>query len=154
MNMSQNLTKMVMKSLTRLLAIVALVTSLWSQTSNVTATITDADGQTWNNGTYTITFVPTPGIPGPYTWQGNPNFPQNYTGSFSNSGVLTVSIPDNSFIAPLGTKWQFTLCSNTSAPCQNIPLSVTGASPNLSTSLSTPLRAARFEIGTSSGYRQ
>lgn len=118
-----------------------------SQTSAVSATITDPDSQTWNNGSYTISFVPTPGIPGPYTWQGNPNFPTNYTGTFSGSGLLAVSIPDNSFIAPLGSKWQFTLCSNTSAPCQNVTLSVTGVAPNLSAALSGPLVAPRFGAG-------
>jgi len=125
-----------------------------AQTSNVTATITDPDGQTWNNGTYTITFIPTPGVPGPYTWQGGAGFPQNYTGSFSGGGNLTVSIPDNSFIAPLGSKWQFTLCGNSSAACQNVPLSVTGGSPNLSTALSSHLVAPRFGPGQFAfGYR-
>src|ERR1700733_1760710 len=149
MNMSLSLTKTVTTSL----LILMLSMAAWSQTSAVTATITDPDGQTWNNGTYTITFVPTPGVPGPYTWQGNPNFPQNYTGSFNGSGVLSVSIPDNSYIAPLGSKWQFTLCSKTSAACQNIKLSAIGASPNLSSALSTQLVAPRFGAGQFSfGY--
>jgi hypothetical protein len=153
MNMNRNLTRMGMKSLLKLLVILGLATSLWSQTSNVTATITDPDGQTWNNGTYTISFIPTPGNPGPFSWNGNPNFPQNYTGSLNGAGVLTVSIPDNSFIVPRGSLWQFTLCSRTSAPCQNVQLSVTGANPNLSTPLSTPLIAPRFSAGQYSfGY--
>src|SRR5215831_15792571 len=45
-----------------------------SQTSNVTATITDSDGQTWNNGNVQVTFIPTPGIPGPFTWSGGNPF--------------------------------------------------------------------------------
>jgi hypothetical protein len=138
----------------RILLFLCLAISARAQTSNVVATITDPDGQTWNNGTYTITFIPTPGIPGPYTWQGGAGFPQNYTGSFSGGGNLTVSIPDNSFIAPLGSKWQFTLCGNSSAACQNVPLSVTGASPNLSTALSSHLVAPRFGPGQFAfGYR-
>src|SRR5208282_1708407 len=119
----------------------------FSQTSAITATVTDPDGQTWNNGTYSIVFMPTPGTPGPFSWQGTANFPQKYTGSLSVSGVLSVSIPNNNYIKPLGSKWQFTLCSNSSAACQNIVTPVTGASPNLSSTLSAPLIAPRFGQG-------
>jgi hypothetical protein len=127
--------------------------SALAQTSNVTATITDPDGQTWNNGTYTITFIPTPGIPGPYTWSGGNPFPNIYTGSFTSIGVLAIALPDNNFISPKGSKWQFTLCSQTSAPCQNVTTTVTGATPDLSTTLSSTLIAPRFGPGQFSfGY--
>jgi len=136
-----------MKNTVKLLAIVALmVGSALAQTSAITATITDPDSQTWNNGTYIITFVPAPNTQQPSTWTGGALVTQ-YTGSLNSSGVLSVSVADNGFVSPPGSKWQFTLCSNTSAPCQNVVTAVTGASPNLSTTLSNGLIAPRFGAG-------
>jgi hypothetical protein len=132
---------------TTVIALLLASSGVMAQNSNVTATITDPDGQTWNNGTYTISLIPTPGIPGPFTWNGTTNFPQNYVGTIGASGILTITLPDNNAIKPLGTKWQFTLCGNTSAPCQNVRTVVTGASPNLSTTLSSALVAPRFGPG-------
>jgi hypothetical protein len=125
----------------------------WAQSSIITATITDPDGQIWANGTYTINFVPTPGVPGPFSWQGSTNFPLQFQGALSSIGLLALSLPDNSFISPVGSKWQFTLCSQTSAPCQNVVTSVIGPAPNLSTILSSALAAPRFSAGTNAfGY--
>lgn len=124
--------------------------NLLAQTSAVTATLTDPDGQTWNNGTYTINFVPTPGVPGPYTWNGGQSFTQQFKGSFSNAGVLTVSLPSSNFIAPAGSQWRFTLCPNASFQCTDVVLGVSGASPNLSSALSSKLPAIRIGPGASS----
>jgi hypothetical protein len=130
-----------------MLAALCFSGNLWAQTSAITATITDPDGQTWNNGTYTLTLIPAyssitpPPLP---VWQGTTSFTKVYTGSLSASGVLTVSVADNSYITAAGSKWKFTLCSNTSAPCQNVTGSVNGASPNLSSQLSAALTAPRF----------
>ena len=118
-----------------------------AQTSNVTATITDSDGQTWNNGTYSISFVPSTTNSAPPIWNGSPMTTAQkgpYTGTLSGTGVLTVSLPDNSFITPPNSQWAFTLCSNTSAPCSTVTLIVTGAAPNLSTTLSQGVKAPRF----------
>lgn len=136
-----------MKSLTKLLMMVVLTAgSALSQTSAVTATITDPDSQTWNNGTYTINFIPAPNSPGPSTWTGGALTTQ-FTGSLNSSGVLSVSVADNTTVSPPGSLWQFTLCPNSSAPCQNVRTQVTGASPNLSTTLSNGLIAPRFGPG-------
>ena len=118
-----------------------------AQTSNVTATITDSDTQTWNNGTYTITFVPSSSNSAPPVWNGSLMTTAQkgpYTGTLSAGGVLTVSIPDNSFITPPGSQWLFVLCSNTSAKCSQLQVTVTGANPNLSTTLSNGVVAPRF----------
>lgn len=132
---------------------VLLSTFAFAQTSNVTATLTDPDGQTWNDGTYTINFVPTPGVPGPFTWNGGQSFTKQYTGSFSNLGVLAISLPSSNFIAPAGSTWRFTLCPNASFQCTDVVLPVTGAAPNLSVALSSLLPAIRFAPGLHSfGY--
>ena len=131
----------------QLVVLLFLVSAAFSQTSNVTATITDPDGQTWNNGNVQITLIPAPGQVGPPVWAGGTNFPQKFSATMDGTGTFTVSIPDNGFITPPGSKWQFTLCSNTSAPCQNVTTSVTGGAPNLSSVLSTALAAPRFGAG-------
>lgn len=135
------------KNLIYLLILLFVPMCIWGQTSSVTATLTDPDGQTWNTGTYTINFVPTPGNPGPYTWNGGQSFTQQYRGSFSNTGVLTISLPSSDFIAPSGTKWRFTLCPNASFPCQDVVLAVTGGAPNLSVQLSAGLPPIRIAPG-------
>lgn len=108
-----------------------------AQTTAVTASVTDTASQPWNNGTYTITFVPVPGKPGPYSYQGATFVPQAYTGSLNSSGVLTITLPDNSFITPAGTKWLYTVCPQATAPCHPVTLSTTGASQNFSSALSS-----------------
>src|ERR1700733_11440549 len=135
-----------MRLLKLIIIVNALSLSLWAQTSAITATITDPDAQTWNNGTYTVTFVPAPNAPGPSKWTGGTLVTQ-YRGSLSSGGVLTLSVADNNYISPPQSLWQFTLCSNTSAPCQNVTTEVTGATVNLSTILSSGLSAPRFNAG-------
>lgn len=124
-----------------------------AQTSNVTATITDTDGQVWNNGTYIINFVPTPGNPGPYTQNGIPFNQGPFTGVLSNSGVLTITLPDNSTIQPSGSQWQFVICPNATSPCGNKNVAVIGANPNISTTLSAYVPVVRFPaINQAYGY--
>lgn len=100
--------------------------------TNLTATLTDSTGQLWVNGSYSISFVPTPGIPGPFYWNGEVFEPEVYTGQLSDAGVLVVTLPDNFTITPSGSQWAFVLCANTSAPCTRIVVPVTGASEDLS----------------------
>jgi hypothetical protein len=142
-----------MKSFTKLLMMLVLMAgSAFAQTSALTATITDPDGQTWNNGTYTINFVPAPNTLQPSTWTGGTLVTQ-FKGSLNGSGVLSLSVADNAFVSPPGSQWQFTLCPNSSAPCQNVKTIVTGASPSLSTTLSNGLIAPRFSAGPNAyGY--
>jgi hypothetical protein len=132
-----------------ILALAFLLTgaaNAFGQTSAVTATITDLDSQTWNNGTYRITFVQPAGNSQPPVWNGSPmtSAQKLFTGTMSGSGVLTVSIPDNSFITPSGSTWLFVLCPDSSASCSQVRTPVTGASPNLSSTLSAGITAPRF----------
>src|SRR5271170_62472 len=94
-------------------SILVFTVSAYGQTTAVTATVTDTpDGQTWNNGTYTITFAPVPGKPGPYFYNGNPFVPQVYKGTLSSGGVLTQTLPSSNFITPSGSTWTFVICAN------------------------------------------
>jgi hypothetical protein len=140
-----------------LAAFLLLCGMAWGQSTSVTFAITDGDGQQWNNGSYIITFLPTPGNPGPYylngvlmtTAQKGP-----FTGSLNGSGSATISLSSNNFIVPSGTKWQFVLAPNASAVSTTVNTAVTGASQNLSASFSSQVTAPRFPaLGTSSwGY--
>lgn len=132
---------------------VFLTAACFAQTTAVTATLTDSDSQTWNNGSYVITFVPAYGVPGPYTWNGGHDFTRQFRGSLNGSGVLSVSIPDSSYINPSGSKWEFTLCPYASFSCSQITIPVTGASVDLSATLSAALTAPRFGAGPNAyGY--
>ena len=123
-------------------------TLLFCQTSAVTATITDSDSQTWNNGTYKIEFVGLSGV-SQYYWNGTlmTNAQMTYSGTMNSSGVLTKSIPDNGYIAPSGTQWKFTICPNASVPCSTVITTVTGGSPDLSSVLSAGVKAPRINAG-------
>jgi hypothetical protein len=147
-----------MKSCLTFLSLILLTASVafGQGLSTVTATITDPDGQTWNNGAYAINLVPAPNTTQPPSWIQTPGlvgtpFAPKYVGNLTSSGVLNITLPDNDFIFPLGTQWSFTLCSNTSASCQTIVTSVTGVAPDLSTALSAPLTAPRFISGCGAG---
>lgn len=113
----------------------------YGQSTSITATITDTDGQTWNNGTVTATFVPGP--PNAYRWPGGA-IPLTIAGTMNGSGTLTLSLPDNSTITPVGSQWRFTLCPNASAGCVSTAIAVSGSSENLSSQLSSIARGPRF----------
>src|SRR5271157_3687748 len=145
-----------MSALKRLLVLLAIgilgVASAMGQTTAVTATITDSTGTVWANGSYTISFVNNPQINPPYTYQGAQFNPQVYRGTLNGSGTLSVTIPDNSYIAN-GTQWLFVLCPNASSPCSQITRSVTGASESFTADFSSHVTPPVFAAGpTAYGY--
>lgn len=150
-----------MKRLTAisLLLFAGLLSSAFGQgTSVITATITDPDGQTWNNGSYSINLVMPAGSTQSPVWVRTPTsagipFQQSYGGTLNSAGAFGITLPDTSFISPAGAQWNFNLCSNTSAPCQSVTTAVTGVSVNLSSTLSNALTAPRFNAGQAAfGY--
>src|ERR1700722_10782099 len=77
----------------------------FAQNSAITATVTDSDSQTWNNGTYQISFVPPTGYTGnAYTFNGTPWTPPTpINGSLNGAGVFSYSpLPRNDYILPTG----------------------------------------------------
>jgi hypothetical protein len=143
-----------MRKLCTLFFLFFVVSPLYAGTSAVTATITDADAQTWNNGTFSAIFVPVPGTSSSIYNVNGASFTQQVTGTMNGSGVISVTLTDLSTITPTGGQWQFTICPNASSACyQVITNAVVGATPNLSTQLSTGIRTPRFAAGpTSFGY--
>jgi hypothetical protein len=135
-----------------ILAILALPAA--AGTSAVTATVTDSDSQTWNNGTFQVTFVPVQGTPASSYNVNGASFTQSFSGSMNGSGVLTVTLTDLATISPSGGQWRFNLCPNASGVCGSvITNAVTGATPNLSSQLSSGLSGPRFSAGPSAyGY--
>src|ERR1700677_3626085 len=123
-------------------------TLAFAQTSNLTATVTDSDTQTWNNGTYTISFVPPSGYTGSiYTFNGSPWTPPTpITGALSGSGVFTYNgLPRNDYILPVGSHWQFTFQPMASFGPSSTQLFVNNGTMNIGSSL--VLVGPRFPAG-------
>src|ERR1700683_5513659 len=125
-----------MKKLAVTLFILAGSLTSIAQTTAVSALVSDTSGTNWANGPYTITFVPVPGNPGPYNWNGNPFVPQVYTGSMDAGGNLAISLPSNTSIFPSGTQWKFTVCPQASSQCRSVSTGVTGTTQNLTSTIS------------------
>jgi hypothetical protein len=125
-------------------ALLAVGILVHAQTSNVTATVTDSDGQTWNNGTYQITFVPPTGYNGTvFTFNGVAWTPTVHNGNLSGAGVLTVAnLERNDYIFPANSHWKFTLCPNASFRCSDSTLTINQASQDIGSQLT--LTAPRF----------
>lgn len=104
----------------------------------VTATITDSDSQTWNNGSWTATLVSPSGPAHGCTTA------TTVSGTMSGSGVLTGSLCDNSLVGPSGSTWRFTICPHASASCSQVSTPVSGATQNISSVLSGGVTAPRF----------
>lgn len=119
-------------------------------TSILTSTvITDLDGQTWNNGKWAATLM-SPN--GPATIAGVLVTPTSYQGNMSAVGKITATITDTSSIDQAGAQWLFTLIPNASVAPSQVLTAVTGATPNLSTTLSARL-LPRFAAGSNAfGY--
>jgi hypothetical protein len=143
-----------------LLAFFVLCTIGNCQLTSVTATVTDSDSQTWNNAQWKVQFVPNPSQPNQCIYNVNgvglcTSTYLNYlaqSGTSNGSGALSVTLIDNTQISPAGSQWVWTIQSNTSAPAtQYLPLTISGASMNLSTYLSINSIAPRIKIGNSAG---
>lgn len=113
----------------RWLLFLLLAVPVAAQTSAVSGTITDANGQAFANGTYVITFRPVPGNPGPYvTNPGGAAFTQSFSGNLDATGSFTgVTLQRNDFIAPALSTWTFQVCPQASSICFTTNISVTTA---------------------------
>src|SRR6476660_4233217 len=152
----ENLRGNVERAMKYLALLLLLVGSCFANTA-VTFTITDSDTQTWNNGSYIVTFLPTPGTPGPYFVNGVAMTAAQkgpFTGAMNGAGTGSISLISNTSITPSGTKWQFVLAPNASAVSSTVSTAVTGVSQDFSASFSSQVHAPRFPaLGTGSwGY--
>lgn len=134
---------------------------LKAQVTAVSATVTDSDGQAWNNGKWSVTFVPNPNYPNinSYNINGVQLNSSTYNSYLSQSGVLngsaafSVNLLDNNLIAPTGTTWRFTITPNASVPATVYPnVAVSTASMSLTSFLSSNATPIRFPAGGYGSY--
>lgn len=116
----------------------SLVGFSFTQTATINGVITDASGQIWANGTWTLAFRAAPSNPGPYvTNPGRQNFTQRYSGVLDSNGSMSQSgVQRNDYISPLLSTWLFTICPNASSNCFSSVISIT--SNNVSINSITP----------------
>lgn len=138
-----------MSKLIRLFLVLGLASPVMASTVNVTATITDGDGQTWNNCTWSATLISPNGTA---TIAGVPVTPTFASGLCSGSGVITVTLTNTSSIDQQNAQWQFSILPNATASAPWVVTTPVTTS-NLSTILSSNLRGPRFPAGTAAfGY--
>jgi hypothetical protein len=113
-----------------------------AQTISVTATLTDSDGQTWNNGTCQINLVNS--SYGPSYYQGT-QLPTSYACAIDGSGNLTATLYNTSSITPGVAQYTFNMCPQASVSCTSATIPIITA--DQSTTLSNMLVAPRFNTG-------
>lgn len=116
-----------------LVAVLLLCSSfvLGQQYTNVTATLRDSSLQVWSQASWTTKFIPPFGNPSPPNNQGHP-ISQNQSGIADTAGNISMTLDDNSVVAPAGSKWEFTICPNASTnTCTTIQLIISGNTMNV-----------------------
>lgn len=150
--------KMKMRHIYLALMMVMMVGAGFGQTSTITATLTDSDSQTWNNGTYALQLISSTNqsIPQGQAFRIDTGATVTTTiaaAALSGSGAFSTTLINNTNITPAGTRWQFTICSNTlPVSCGTTSLSIT-TSTSISSQLSAAITAPRIGGGTGTqGY--
>lgn len=118
----------------KLVFILALLCSMaqGQQFTSVSATITDPSSQVWSNAIITANLIPAFQKPGPSLNQGHAITDSLQFLQANGSGTFSLTVDDNTFVTPSGSQWAFTICSNTSAQCTTVTLTISGASQNIS----------------------
>lgn len=131
-------------------ALLSFASLVAAQTATLSGTLTDSDGQTWNNATWTAHLVnPTGGNVINFCSGNGTPVTLDKRGTLSSGGVFSGTIDSNDCIAPSGTQWQFTIQSQTSAP-PSVLSAVTltnGQNFNAGTWASALITAPRFAAG-------
>jgi hypothetical protein len=133
--------------------VISYITTANAQFTTVSATITDSDTTVWANARWQVVFVPNSSFPNTssYTINGVKLTSNTYSSYLNQSGVsngsgaLSLTLLDNTAISPAGSRWRFTVQSNTAAPATSYtPVGVNGASESLTSFLSSNSKAPRF----------
>lgn len=120
-----------LKFIVPLVVLLGATISHAQNTSTLFGTIADTSSQIWAGATWIATLnVPGGGNP---TWiasAGGGPAPRSYTGQLTASGAFPATTPvvgRNDLMAPIGTSWQFTFFSLTSAPglTISVPFTIT-----------------------------
>lgn len=142
------------KRLSFLIILFVLLSPAFSQTTSVTGTVTDSDGITWTSAKWSVSWISNGLQTNPCVYQLSghslcSSFWKSYLNqngtSDATTGAFSVTLLDNTQIAPSGSKWVFTIQSNTVAPAtQYDPLTISGTSEDLSSYLSINSIVPRF----------
>src|ERR1700733_11286813 len=111
--------------------------------TQVSATVIDSSGAPYVNAPYNVSFYD-PGTSGKLPLLNGSTFQQSFTGVNTDSfGNLAITLPDNGIIASssgaTGTQWIFSLSDQTNKCHPQVYLTITGASQNISSSLTSAL---------------
>ena len=91
---------------------------LFAQYATVSGNVTDASGQIWAGGTWTLVFQAPPYNPQTPAFQGSTTFTKSFSGALNSLGSYTVSnVPRSDYITPAGTYWILTVCPAATAAC-------------------------------------
>lgn len=123
-----------MKKLTLLLMLGLLTGWVSAQTTTVTGTVTDSDGQAWLGGTFSI-FASTLMSPAA-------------SGVLDGSGSFSVTVPSN-------VTYNIAICPNAVSPCGAARVFIAGGSQSVSQAINAAIRPPRFPaIPTNFGYSE
>jgi hypothetical protein len=124
-----------------ILFLLLAVVPVMSQTTSVTATVVDSNSQAWASGTWQIQFVPTPGMPGPWYYNGVvlTSAQKLQQGSLDGSGNFAATVISTSSITPAGSSWAFTFCPNATSPCGTLTTPINGTSLNISSAVTAAI---------------
>lgn len=117
-----------------------------AQQTTVSFTLTDSDTQLWIGAKVTANLYNPSSTQKPLCASTNQTFPISVTATTNGSGVGSMVLTGNGAITPVGTRWIFTIQSQTSAPPTiTTPLLIqTGGSQSLNSALDAQLVAPRF----------
>jgi hypothetical protein len=137
--------------LTYILIAVFYCTSALGQSTAVTVTAQDPNGQVFAGGTVSYTFVPAPNFSGVSQWQNAP-LPIQYltptTVTLDGTGTATFTIPTSTTIAPAGSQWMYVVCPQATVSCTTINIATVGVTQNIS----SPVNAAIVGIKIPTSY--
>src|SRR5437588_2576943 len=122
-----------------LLAVLLMGSLAWAQSTSVTLQVTDTpDSQAWNNGTWSATLASPAGsqpFGPPFNFLSSfgggtvPN--QRQSGTLSATGGASITLSDNTAIAPSGSKWLFAVCPQATATCYSQAVTISGGSQSV-----------------------
>lgn len=103
-----------------------------AQSTVVSGTLVDPQGNTWSSATVTAVFTQAPNVPGPYIWDGGTfnAIPASVTSD--SGGNFSITLPTNvSHINPSGSTWLFSICPNASLQCAVVNVALSGSTFNI-----------------------
>ena len=104
----------------------------FGQTASITGTIQDLSGQTFNNGTCIVNFVPNPNSPNPNQYNvSGASFNLIPSCAINGSGVISATVTRNDLIAPSGSQWAFIVSPNANSQSYILTTTISAASADL-----------------------